>query len=295
MSVKVSAWVWDHSQAKATDRLVLLAIADHASHEGTDAYPSQPTIAQMCKVSRATVIRSIAHLIAMGELAAEHGEGAARGSTRQKTNRYSFPAYRVWAGYAPAPKTLQSETPSPREKTLQSETPSGRRRCNDDTKDVALVQHKPSFNPSLKTSSSSAPDGAAGEVGDDLFGTSKSAPQVKSGRRRKPDDPAGLEQARNARDVVKAWHDAYTAATPTKPPQTRCAQVGKEAKALIEAGNPVDVVIRAAEIAGGQGRWSIEYQLTSAARNGHGARSDAQDMRAANAMRRAAMNVDGDF
>lgn len=263
MSVKVSAWVWDHSQAKATDRLVLLAIADHASHEGTDAYPSQPTIAQMCEVSRATVIRSIAHLVAMGELAAEHGEGAARGSTRQKTNRYSFPAYRAWAGYAPAPKTLQSETPSPREKTLQSETPSGRRRCNDDTKDVALVQHKPSFNPSLKTSSSSAPDGAAGEgVETDLYG-----------------EPVVEPPAATAQSVVKAWFDGYET-TGVKPPKHRGAQVGAEAKRLLKAGNDIERLIAAATVAGRQGRWSLEMQLTAAARNGSGAGSDPRVRRA---------------
>jgi hypothetical protein len=39
MSVKVMSWVWDHSRAEGTDRLVLLAIADSAEHDGSDAWP----------------------------------------------------------------------------------------------------------------------------------------------------------------------------------------------------------------------------------------------------------------
>jgi hypothetical protein len=73
------------------------------------------------------------------------------------------------------------------------------------------------------------------------------------------------ERGPNSQDVVAAWHDAYVT-TGVKPPKYRCKQVGAEAKKLLEAGNPVDQLIEAAQAAGRQGWWSLERQLTAAAR-----------------------------
>jgi hypothetical protein len=69
MSVRVMSWVWDHSKAGGTDRLVLLAIADSADHDGTNAWPAVSTIARKCQVSERTVQRSIRNLEALGEIA----------------------------------------------------------------------------------------------------------------------------------------------------------------------------------------------------------------------------------
>jgi len=90
VSVKTMAWVWDHSRTEGTARLVLLAIADHAGHDGRDAYPSQDTIAQKCRVSVRTVRRAIGQAVALGELAVEEHGGVGSGAGR-KTHRYSFP------------------------------------------------------------------------------------------------------------------------------------------------------------------------------------------------------------
>lgn len=75
MSVKVMSWVFEHSQSTLGDRLVLLAIADHANNEGTDAWPSIPTIAEKAKVDRATVHRAIKRLVDLGELEVRSGPG----------------------------------------------------------------------------------------------------------------------------------------------------------------------------------------------------------------------------
>lgn len=68
MSVEVMSWVWQHSQAQGTDRLVLLCIADSADSDGTNSWPGIDRIAERCKVDPRTVQRSISKLIAMGEL-----------------------------------------------------------------------------------------------------------------------------------------------------------------------------------------------------------------------------------
>ncbi|WP_237185519.1 helix-turn-helix domain-containing protein [Rothia nasimurium] len=69
MSVQATSWVWNHSQAEGTARLVLLAIADAANREGQNSCQSVPTIAKMCRLHDATVYRKISELVAIGELA----------------------------------------------------------------------------------------------------------------------------------------------------------------------------------------------------------------------------------
>lgn len=76
------SWVFEHSQSTLADRLVLLAIADHANHDGLDAYPSIDHLARKAKVSRATVQRALTRLVELGELQIEHGSG------RGHTSRY---------------------------------------------------------------------------------------------------------------------------------------------------------------------------------------------------------------
>jgi hypothetical protein len=100
VSTKVTEWCWEHSQATGTDRLVLIAIGDQASHEGLNAYPSYATLAHRCRVSIKTVQRSVQKLEALGELAVDRRAGPAReGRTNQRPNIYSFPAFRISAGH----------------------------------------------------------------------------------------------------------------------------------------------------------------------------------------------------
>jgi hypothetical protein len=93
-----------------------------------------------------------------------------------------------------------------------------------------------------------------------LEGVAPAAP--KKTRKRKTDDP---DRERNAGDVVTAWVDAYRT-TGNEPLGRRCGQVGKEAKELLAAGYTVDRLIEVAKQAGKQGWFSLERQLTAAAR-----------------------------
>lgn len=75
------SWVWETSRAKGTDRLVLLAIADHASDDGTDAYPSVGRLVRRTSVDARTVQRAIRRLVDLGELQVDEGAGLS-GSNR---------------------------------------------------------------------------------------------------------------------------------------------------------------------------------------------------------------------
>lgn len=68
MSLKVITWVLEHSEAKLGQRLVLLALADHACDDGTDAYPSVSTIARKARMSERAVQTSLKALSGSGQV-----------------------------------------------------------------------------------------------------------------------------------------------------------------------------------------------------------------------------------
>lgn len=84
MSIQAVAWVLEHSQAKLTDRLVLIAIANHADARGWNAWPSIPKIAEEAGVHETTVWRSIKALEVLGELTVQRRPG--------KNSRYGLTA-----------------------------------------------------------------------------------------------------------------------------------------------------------------------------------------------------------
>ncbi|MDP9428494.1 MAG: helix-turn-helix domain-containing protein [Actinomycetota bacterium] len=81
MSVACMTWVFTHSSSAGADRLLLLAIADHAGNDGDDAWPSVPTLARKTGFSERSVQRGVARLEAGGHLAVERGDG--RGGTNR--------------------------------------------------------------------------------------------------------------------------------------------------------------------------------------------------------------------
>jgi hypothetical protein len=89
VSVDVISWVWRSSAATGTDRLVLLAIADAADSDGTNAWPSVATLARKAAVSNRTVQRSIGNLVELGELEVlEQAGGPARMRADRRPNEY---------------------------------------------------------------------------------------------------------------------------------------------------------------------------------------------------------------
>lgn len=77
-------WVWTHSQSRNGARLVLLAIADAASDDGTNAWPSVATLQRKANLkSDRSVQSAIKELVALGELKVEWNKG------RNGSNRYT--------------------------------------------------------------------------------------------------------------------------------------------------------------------------------------------------------------
>lgn len=75
MSIRVMTWVWDHSRSRKSDRLVLLAIADCASDDGGNAYPSMTELIRKTGLSERGVQGCIGKLTGIGELAVYRNAG----------------------------------------------------------------------------------------------------------------------------------------------------------------------------------------------------------------------------
>lgn len=85
MSVKVMSAVWEREDLDASERLVLLSLADHADDDGV-CYPS---IARLCKrtsLAERTVQGTVKRLTQRGLLVVEYGGG------RNGTNRFTVRA-----------------------------------------------------------------------------------------------------------------------------------------------------------------------------------------------------------
>lgn len=68
MSVKAQTWVWDHSDTKGNDLIVLLKLADWADDFGLGARPSIKTLARKTRLHERTVQRTIDRLVQHGRL-----------------------------------------------------------------------------------------------------------------------------------------------------------------------------------------------------------------------------------
>lgn len=80
MAIGVMEWVWTHSKAKKGSRLVLLAIADCASADGSNAFPSMAELMRKTALSERGIQLAIGDLEKLGELDVERTTG--------KGNRY---------------------------------------------------------------------------------------------------------------------------------------------------------------------------------------------------------------
>ncbi len=114
MSVRVMTWVWDHSRAGGSDRLVLLAIADCASDDGSEAWPATATLARKTRVDERTVQRCVQRLVELGELEVMWRSGP-RG-----TNRYRV---RMTPRQSVTPGNLPPGTVSPHPRQIAASTP----------------------------------------------------------------------------------------------------------------------------------------------------------------------------
>lgn len=104
MSVRAMTHVWDLRGLSDTQRLVALALADHADHDGRNAYPSVDTLALKTELHRRTVQRALADLVARGILEIEHEH------SRHRPRTYRFVG--VADGHpSTAPEVIPTESP----------------------------------------------------------------------------------------------------------------------------------------------------------------------------------------
>ncbi len=84
MSIEALTVVLNHSQARGTEKLVLIGIANHYGEQG--AWPSVKTLASYANMSERRVQQAIKALQSSGELKVDRGQGGGIG--RYKTNLY---------------------------------------------------------------------------------------------------------------------------------------------------------------------------------------------------------------
>lgn len=75
MSIHVSTWVQNHSNAKLGERLVLLILADNADEETLKCWPSVQNIAHRTRLSDRQVQRCLRSLETAGRITVELGSG----------------------------------------------------------------------------------------------------------------------------------------------------------------------------------------------------------------------------
>lgn len=88
MSVQATTWVWSNSKTTGTAKLVMLAIADHAWQDGTNAWPSIGRLAKMTGLSEMTVRRGVATAESLGELRVVRSLGGRSSKGTHASNDY---------------------------------------------------------------------------------------------------------------------------------------------------------------------------------------------------------------
>lgn len=86
MSLRCLTWVFHESPAEGFERLVLLALADEADDDGTNAYPSTRRIARKAKVGLGSVPAIVRRLEDAGHVTVERPTKRGRGHV----NRYTL-------------------------------------------------------------------------------------------------------------------------------------------------------------------------------------------------------------
>ncbi|MFW6118882.1 MAG: helix-turn-helix domain-containing protein [Planctomycetota bacterium] len=94
MSIRFVAAIWELEDDKlsATQRLLLLALADHAGPDGDHIYPSRQRLAKMCGCTRRTVSRNIQALENLGyvrRVARQRSDGGQRANEYRLTIQFT--------------------------------------------------------------------------------------------------------------------------------------------------------------------------------------------------------------
>jgi DNA-binding transcriptional ArsR family regulator len=118
MSIEALNWAWEQPVAKAVNKLVLLALADHSNADG-ECWPSMKRIAERSDISPRHVSRSINELIDLG-LVEKAGRRRHGGQYRGWDYRLLVQRTSASSGH-PRPVTSGHGRPSPADTGVRSE------------------------------------------------------------------------------------------------------------------------------------------------------------------------------
>lgn len=91
MSIRVMTQVWDAENVKPHELLVMLVLADHASDDGTNAWPAVATIAKKVRRTPRSVQQTLKELRERGLIEVEWNEGGDHRTTEdRRPNRYTI-------------------------------------------------------------------------------------------------------------------------------------------------------------------------------------------------------------
>ena len=201
MAIGVMTWVWNHSRSRHGARLVLLAIADCASGDGGNAWPSNAELRRKSGLGERAVQSAIAELVKLGELEVRYNDGPG-GCNRYRvimgdprnicTPAENAPPQKMRGSGKRAAKSAQASTATPAESAppqIFPEPPQNLHPTPAESAPVTVLE--PKANQHQKTSSSG--------------GTRESAPRegISSGLHEIPDDF-------RATDAMRRWaHATY--------------------------------------------------------------------------------------
>jgi len=124
VSIEALNWAWEQPVSKAANKLVLLALADHANSDG-ECWPSMKRIAERSDISPRHVSRAISELIDLGLVE--------KANRRRHGGEYRGWDYRILVQRTPAsngrvaPVTSGHPRPSPADAGVRSELPENRK------------------------------------------------------------------------------------------------------------------------------------------------------------------------
>jgi len=150
MSVKIMGLVWD-LRLSGGQKLVLLAYADHASHDGANIFPSVGLIAKKTGYGERWVQSVTRQLKAEGWLVAD-------GSGPHGTNRWRFPLERVQNLQAAEPEAVQPVARQGEAEFTLGAQPASPRGAAQFTRGVNPTAPEPSLEPSVNQEEDETPD-----------------------------------------------------------------------------------------------------------------------------------------
>ncbi|MGI5274702.1 helix-turn-helix domain-containing protein [Nonomuraea sp. CA-218870] len=115
-------WVWTHSKAKKGSRLTLLAIADCASADGSNAFPSMAELMRKTGLSERGVQAAVSDLERLGELAVERISGKGNRYRVVMTSEVSRPPQNPTPAESAPPQNLRGAEDAPPQNSHPAES-----------------------------------------------------------------------------------------------------------------------------------------------------------------------------